>query len=277
MTERMTVTVDGAELSVLRHGAGTPALLLLHGTFWSRVWAPILPDLGASLPAAAIDFPGFGLSGGELSVEQARVPELAQLVLRVADALGAPRFTVAGHDIGGAVAQHLAARHPERAQALVLADSVLYDSWPVPAVARYGDPATRASTTPEEFRAQRRTSLEGALGDQLTGELAADYLSPWESEPRIRSWMALAAAADARYTQELVPALRDGGVPTLLIWGEDDPFQSVEYAERFAAEIPSATLVRIPRARHIPMEDDPERVAGELATFLEAISLDEAG
>jgi pimeloyl-ACP methyl ester carboxylesterase len=89
--------------------------------------------------------------------------------------------------------------------------------------------------------------------------------------------MALAAAADARYTQELVPALRDGGVPTLLIWGEDDPFQSVEYAERFAAEIPSATLVRIPRARHIPMEDDPERVAGELATFLEAISLDEAG
>jgi pimeloyl-ACP methyl ester carboxylesterase len=172
---RTAIDVGGTPLSVLRHGEAPPLLLLLHGTFWSRVWAPVMPRLGESLPAAAIDFPGFGCSGGELGVEQASAPALAELVLDIADALGAREFTVAGHDIGGAVAQHLAAHHPDRARGLILVDSVLYDSWPVPAVARFGDPEVRDSTSADEFRDQRRTSLEGALGDRLTEELAADY------------------------------------------------------------------------------------------------------
>src|SRR3954452_20466096 len=102
---RTTIDVGGTPLSVLRHGEGPPVLLLLHGTCWSRVWAPVMPWLGESLPAAAIDFPGFGCSGGELGVEQASAPALAELVLEAADVLGVREFTVAGHDIGGAVAQ----------------------------------------------------------------------------------------------------------------------------------------------------------------------------
>src|SRR4051812_1987121 len=98
---RTTVDVGGTPLSVLRHGEGPPVLLLLHGTFWSRVWAPVMPWLGESLPAAAIDFPGFGCSGGELDVEQASTPALAVLVLEIADAPGARALTVAGRVIGG--------------------------------------------------------------------------------------------------------------------------------------------------------------------------------
>jgi hypothetical protein len=49
---RTTIDVGGAPLSVLRHGEAPPVLLLLHGTFWSRVWAPVMPLLGEPLPAA---------------------------------------------------------------------------------------------------------------------------------------------------------------------------------------------------------------------------------
>lgn len=92
MAQRRSIQVDGVELSVLVNMPGPPQLLLLHGTFWSRVWAPILPALGESVAAAAVDFPGFGRSGGELTVERASVPELAALTLRAADALGAREF-----------------------------------------------------------------------------------------------------------------------------------------------------------------------------------------
>ncbi len=85
----------------------------------------------------------------------------------------------------------------------------------------------------------------------------------------------MAAAADARYTLDLLPALREQAPPTLLLWGAEDEFQPVSYAERFAAEVPSAQLVRVAGARHIPMEDDPERVAGELLAFLELITITE--
>ena len=77
----------------------------------------------------------------------------------------------------------------------------------------------------------------------------------------------MAAAADARYTQDLVEPLRELGLPTLLLWGEEDEFPPVGYAERFEREMPNARLVALPGARHIPMEDDPERVGAELARF----------
>ncbi|TDD05724.1 alpha/beta hydrolase [Nonomuraea diastatica] len=79
--------------------------------------------------------------------------------------------------------------------------------------------------------------------------------------------MALAGAADSRYTLGLVPALQADQTPKPLVWGEDDTFQELRHAERFAAEMPDTTLVRVPGAGHIPMENDPAAVARALANF----------
>jgi pimeloyl-ACP methyl ester carboxylesterase len=110
--------------------------------------------------------------------------------------------------------------------------------------------------------------VTAALAGAATEQRVADYLDPWTDARVRRSWMALAGAADSRYTLDLVPALRRSTTPKLLIWGEDDGFQKVEYAERFASEIPHTTLVRIPDAGHIPMENAPGQVARALIDFL---------
>ena len=52
--------------------------------------------------------------------------------------------------------------------------------------------------------------------------------------------------------------------------GEDDGFQTVDFAERYAREIPETRLVRIKSAGHIPMENDAKAVAGALAEFFAA-------
>ena len=66
------------------------------------------------------------------------------------------------------------------------------------------------------------------------------------------------------------PALRADRAPKLLVWGEDDAFQPIRYAERFVAEVPNAELVRIAGAGHIPMENDPHAVGAALAGFFSA-------
>lgn len=97
-----TVDVNGITLSYLEAGSpGAPSLVLLHGTFWSRVWQPVLPALAGQLHCLALDFPGFGHSEGELEVAEASVPALARIVLDTADALVLDTFAVAAHDIGG--------------------------------------------------------------------------------------------------------------------------------------------------------------------------------
>lgn len=268
LVHRKNVDVNGTTLSYLTSGGGSGELplLLLHGTFWSRVWQPVLPALGREAHCIALDLPGFGRSDGELGVEEASVPALARTVLDAADALGLESFALAGHDIGGGVAQHVAA-YSGRVSRLILMNSVMFDSWPVPAVERFRDPAVRAAATAEEQLQGRSKATRLAVARELKDEELTDYLSPWQSPARRRSWMAMAAAADSRHTLELVPALKTAAIPTRLIWGRDDEFQKVEYARRYINEIPGSDLVEV-SGKHIPTEDSPEDVAVALLEHL---------
>jgi pimeloyl-ACP methyl ester carboxylesterase len=230
------------------------------------VWLPVLGRLAeAGLRPLAVDFPGLGRSGGELTPETATVPTLADWVARFADELKiSGPIAVAGHDIGGAVAQHLLAHEQLAVTRLALVNSVTYDSWPAPHVVRLLD---ATATTADEFLAARREAVTTDLAGAATEQRIADYLAPW-TDPRVRrSWLAMARAAMSRYTLDLVPALRRSTTPKLLIWGEDDRFEKVAYAERFTAEIPRTTLIRIPEARHLPTENAPDQIANALIDF----------
>jgi pimeloyl-ACP methyl ester carboxylesterase len=272
MTRRETIHVGGVPISYLTAGEGDRLALLLHGTYWSRVWQPVLDGIASTgLRPVAVDFPGFGRSGGELTLNEASVPRLSAWLLRFLGALGhRGPVMVAGHDIGGGVAQHLMLANEVEVPRLAVVNSVMYDSWPVPGVARFRDPAVAAATTRDDVLAARRVSVVKALGRPASEAEILEYLDPW-TDPRVaRSWLALAGAADNRYTQEMIPALLQSRTPKLLVWGEDDPFQTVDYAEHYVREIPETKLVRIKSAGHIPMENDPQAVAGALSQFFSA-------
>jgi pimeloyl-ACP methyl ester carboxylesterase len=266
---RTAVQVDGETASYLTADQDGPVVLLLHGTYWSRVWLPVLDRLAAAgLRPLAVDFPGMGRSGGELTLETATVPALADWVTRFVAALQiSGPVAVAGHDIGGAVAQHLLAHERLALSRLALVNSVTYDSWPAPHVAQL---LASEVITAGEFLAARRQAVTTDLAGAATEQRIADYLAPWTESRVRRSWLAMAGAAKSHYTLDLVPALRRSTIPKLLIWGEDDRFEKVGYAEKFALEIPRTTLIRIPSAKHIPTENAPGQVGRALVDFFPA-------
>jgi pimeloyl-ACP methyl ester carboxylesterase len=217
VTTRATIDVDGIPISYLTAGEGGLLVLLLHGTYWSRVWQPVLGDIAAvGLHPVAVDFPGFGRSGGELTVAEASIPRLTAWLVRFLDAMGEKGpVMVAGHDIGGGVAQHLLISRAVDVSRLGLVNAVMYDSWPVPGVARFRDPAVAAATSTEQVLAARRQSVMKALARPASEAEIAEYLEPW-TDPRVaRSWLALAGAADNRYTLELLPRPRESTTPKL--------------------------------------------------------------
>lgn len=263
---RTAVQVDGEPASYLTAAQDGPAVLLLHGTYWSRVWLPVLDRLAGVRPFA-VDFPGMGHSGGELTPDTATVPALADWVTRFVSALQlSGPIAVAGHDIGGAVAQHLLAHEQLEIPRLALVNSVTYDSWPAPHVARLLNREVAA----DEFLAARRQAVTTDLASAATEQRIADYVAPWTEPKARRSWLAMADAAENRYTLDLIPALRRSTTPKLLLWGEDDRFEKVAYAEKFAVEVPNTTLIRIPEASHIPTENAPDQIAHALADFFTA-------
>src|SRR5256885_13308280 len=113
MTRRETVDVGGVPISYLTAGKDGPLVLLLHGTYWSRVWQPVLDRIAAAgLRPVAVDFPGFSRSGGELTLSEASVPRLSAWLVQFLDALGHQGpVMVAGHDIGGGGPHHLRLAH----------------------------------------------------------------------------------------------------------------------------------------------------------------------
>ena len=58
------------------------------------------------------------------------------------------------------------------------------------------------------------------------------------------------------------------GVPALILWGQQDEYLPLDYASRFAREIPGSKLVLLERARHFLFEDEPERCAKAVIDFL---------
>ncbi|MDI3387810.1 alpha/beta hydrolase [Streptomyces sp. B-S-A8] len=268
---RTAVQVDGEPTSYLTAGRqDAPPVLMLHGTYWSRVWLPVLDHFAdAGLRPLAVDLPGLGRSGGQLTPETATVPALADWVTRFVSTLDlSGPIALAGHDIGGAIAQHLLAHDRLDVSRFALVNSVLYDSWPAPHVAQFRDTDSDAdSDAGEGVLVARRQAIARVLSGVATESLIAEYADPWTDQQVRRSWLALAGAADNRYTLDLVPALRRSTVPKLLIWGEDDLHEKVAYAERFAAEMPHTTLLRIPNADHIPTENAPDRIGRALTDF----------
>ena len=89
---------------------------------------------------------------------------------------------------------------------LAAVNGIMYESWRIPGVARFRDPAVAAATTRDDVLAARRMFVVKTFGRPGEAEIA-EYLDPW-TDPRVaRSWLTLAGAAENRYAQEMLPGL----------------------------------------------------------------------
>ena len=76
------------------------------------------------------------------------------------------------------MAQHLILAKKAEVPCLAVVNGIMYDSWPVPGVARFRDPAVAAATTRDDVLAARRVFAVKALGRPGKAEIA-EYLDPW--------------------------------------------------------------------------------------------------
>jgi hypothetical protein len=93
------------------------------------------------------------------------------------------------------VAQHLILAKKAEVPCLAVVNGIMYDSWPVPGVARFRDPAVAAATTRDDVIAARRVSVVKALGRRLRN-ISIRGPTPGSLDPGWRSWLALAGAAE---------------------------------------------------------------------------------
>ena len=175
------------------------------------------------------------------------------------------------HDIGGGVAQLLAVNAPEAVRKLVLIDSVCFDSWPIPEFEPLQRAEAEAKMSLKAFITMMRGFMPTGVVNKsvMTDEVIDLYLAPWSSEDGKRAVFRNLRRLNKEYTQAIAGALKQLPHPTLVLWGDRDPFQKPAYAAKLAAMIPNAQRVWIKDAGHWLIDEKPDEVGAYLNKMFE--------
>ncbi|MGP9022139.1 alpha/beta fold hydrolase [Streptomyces sp. BR1] len=268
MAEEVSFTIDSPRgsrtvtIAYRRAGAGEP-LLLLHGIGHHRqAWDPVFDVLAAERDVIAVDLPGFGespaLPDGVAYDLATVVPTLGALCTE----LGVDRPHVAGNSLGGLLALELGreklvrsvtALSPagfwtqgERRYAFATLTTMRRTAklLPLPVIERMSRTAAgRTALTSTIYARPGRRSPEAVVAETLALREATGFADT------------LAAGVAVRFTDD-VP-----GIPVTVAWGSKDRLLLRRQGVRAKQTIPGARLVRLPGCGHVPMNDDPARVA----------------
>jgi len=269
-------------------GSGPP-LLLLHGYPQTHLmWHAVAPLLAEQFTVVVADLPGYGDSFlPPITDDHAAHSKRALAVDLVAamSQLGHDTFAVAGHDRGGRVAYRMALDHPTVVSRLAVLDIVPtgeiwaradatfalgYWHWPflaqpapLPERLILGDPdafwiaATRMGIRGEDARypAEVVAAYRAQLADpERVGAMCEDYR---------------AGATIDRAIDDADAGRRTIACPVLVLWGANGglPRFYKDPLELWHALAPQATGRAVDQASHFLAEDQPARVAAELAGF----------
>lgn len=246
---------------------GRPPLVLLHSlAAHGHWWDWTAPSWAERFHVIALDFRGHGAS------DHVRPPAYA-FTDHVADVLGAltalrlERAAVVGHSLGAYVGALLAATHPERVGAVVIADMLTGWTPDLAAFARRqaGRPSASFATREDaaaRFRLQPADTAApdvwirhlGAMGVRQTaaGEWRFAFDPAVFLHPPVDPW----------------PVLPQIACPALVVRGAGSTLMTRDAAEKVAAALPRGCFAEIPGAYHHLNVDAPEAFARVVTGFL---------
>ncbi len=280
---RRFAEVKSGRIAYFEQGQG-PVALFVHGVPLNGYhWRHIIERVKHRRRCIAIDLMGLGFT--EIAPAQdVSFTAQAQMIAEVLDALGIDSIDLIANDSGGAIAQIVAAHHPDRLTSLVLTNCDVHDGWPPPQVLPlmehsrngtiatvFGPTAERPDLARERFARGERVPLFRSYADPgiLTDDLIRLYLQPpLSSRQRIDAFQRYWLGFDNRHTVAIHEALKRLQVPTLIVWGLKDIFFDVKWAYWLKDTIPGARrVIEVKDARLFFPEDRPDTLAPPVLQF----------
>lgn len=256
-----TVHTGTVELSHREQGPPDAPVVVLGPSLGTTLamWDELADALARSYRVVRYDTRGHG--GSSVPDGPYTVDGLASDVLALADSLGVERFAFVGLSLGGVIGQTIAANHPDRLTALVLACTG----------PSFGDPDAwreRAARVRQEGMAWL---VEPTKGRWFTSGFVD--ARPEEAE-RLLDMIAsvppegYAGCCDAIATCDMLPRLAEIKAPTRVIVGADDPVSPPSVGQALSDGIATCDLVVIEDAAHIANVAQPARFNGAVLEHL---------
>ncbi|MBH8553397.1 alpha/beta hydrolase [Nostocaceae cyanobacterium CENA357] len=262
------VQVNGIDLFYDIKGTGEPLLLIAGFLCDHSYWSLIMQSLVSRYQVIRVDNRGMGRSSA--SDIPYTIQQMANDITVLLDRIGIDKVHVAGHSMGGHIAQELVLANPEKVQSLMLLSSLAK-----------GD---------ERFNSIIQTW--GDLPNFIDLKLYEKIILPWIFTDEFYSipgmveqlieWAIKYPFAPTTYTLyhhsraiigfDTSDRLKYINCPTLVLVGKQDILTPVKFSQELAQGIPNAELVVLERGGHGFLIESPEAVASAMLYALSQIS-----
>lgn len=252
--------VNGLQMYYEIHGSGGTPLVLLHGGLFNidLQFGALLPSLARNRQVIAVDFQAHGRTGDiDRPLTSA---SLASDVVGLLEHLGISTVDVFGFSVGGAVALHLAIKHPELIRKVIVSS---------------------ASFHPNGDRPENSEAVGELTVDMIAGSpMEEDYLAKSPNPDKLQDLLDKLGAFDQGFTGWSDEDIKQIAAPTLITVGDCDAV-TLEHAVRFLqlrggdvngdfVGVPSSQLAVFPGTTHFFGMSRPELVLEVVTTFLDA-------
>jgi pimeloyl-ACP methyl ester carboxylesterase len=269
------VETDNLNVHYRDEGVTTDSLpiVLLHGTGASlHTFDAWTMGLKNQKRVVRMDLPAFGLTGpfpdGDYTMTH-YVAFIQHFLIKK----GIKRCIIGGNSLGGQIAWQFTTRYPDMVEKLVLIDAAGYP--------------TQSKSTPIAFQLARKpffnkimtfitprfiakSSLDNVYVDKtkVTDALIDRY---FDLTLRAGNRQAFVDRMTTVIDSSRLPLIRTIQQKTLVLWGEQDMLIPLSNGARFHLDLPNDTLVVIPNAGHVPMEERPVESLAALRAFLKIL------
>ncbi len=277
------VNVDGLNLFYREAGSPeNPTLVLLHGyPSSSFMFRDLMARLADRFHLVAPDFPGFGNSDTPPPAEFTYTfDHLAEVTEKFLAVLGLEKYSLYLQDYGAPVGLRLAAKHPERVAALIIQNGNAYEEGFSPAWAPF-----RALWA--NRNAETETGIAAFYAPQFTqffyteGTRQPENLNPdaWNMDQLfidrpVNQATNMELFYDYRHNPqhyaEWQAYFRQHQPPTLIVWGQGDPFFTVAGAKAYLRDLPKAEF-HLLNTGHSALEEEGQAIAEHIRRFLPGV------
>ncbi|MCH6264591.1 alpha/beta fold hydrolase [Neobacillus citreus] len=262
MITKKTLTINDQKISYIDEGGKTaPPVLLIHGVpESSMLWKHIIPEIAAlGFRTIAPDLPGFGQS--DRFPYESTWENYVTFINDFMQALELEKIHLIVHDWGGMIGLRWACDNPDKVESLIITDTVLLpgytwhplaQKWRTPG---YGEKVMEAMANKESWMAGMKKEIPS-----VEEGILEDFFAIFESAEKRNVILELYRSANPQLTE---PYLNLAAIknPVTILWGENDPYISTDFAyQTHDQQFPHAGVHIIPDAGHFIHVQVPEKV-----------------
>jgi pimeloyl-ACP methyl ester carboxylesterase len=282
MTAHHHVEIQGQEVFYREAGQkDAPVIVLLHGfPSSSHMFRDLIPKLANHYRVIAPDFIGFGYSAHPTTAQfQYTFDNLAAIVEELLfRKLILKKFSIYVQDYGAPVGFRVASKNPHAIEAIIVQNGNAYTEGVGPAF----DPikalwANRSAETEKPVRVlltAETTKFQYTHGVRDISKISPDsytfdqFFLDRAGNDAVQFELFYNYKSNVALYPEWQAYFRKHQPPTLITWGANDPFFTLEGAKAFQRDLPNAELHLLDTG-HFALEEESHAIANHIRRFLE--------